>query len=115
MIARMLNILIATWVLVAAFAWPVPTGLFIAMMVLALGIIGGSVLHMYRGGQLGRVTLSLGALLLVSGFLFQARSDFILWNNFLCGVAVGVLSLVKSRENRGRWVPSGTRRRVDVY
>lgn len=114
MFARMINILIATWVLVAAFAWPMPTALFVAMVLVGLGVIAGSVLHMYRG-RFRAVTLVFAALLVVSGFLFQARTDFILWNNFLCGVAIGVLSLLSTKETRrGRWIPSTTRREAHV-
>jgi len=105
--ARMLSILIATWILVAAFAFSPPPPLFVCMIVVGLISIGAEVLAMYRS-RLRFIDTVLALFLTFSGFLLSTGgSDLLLWNNFFSGVALFVLSMIPARIKRGPWMPGG--------
>lgn len=112
MFARFINIFIAMWVLVTAFAFDNPTSLFISMVAVAILVMAVEALSFFATDVRFGATV-LGAWLLISGFVLPAPNDFIVWSNFLCGVTIAVLSMFRTRVRQGPWV-SETRREAEV-
>lgn len=106
MVARMLNILIATWVVVAAFAFNPPTGLFVTMLLIGVLAIGTEIIGMYWQSVRFLDTI-LGLILLMSGFVLRPGSDLLMWNNFFCGFFIVLLSVFQTNIKRGSWMPGG--------
>jgi phosphoglycerol transferase MdoB-like AlkP superfamily enzyme len=111
--ARMLNILIGTWLFLSAFALGMSGVIFWVTLLMGLAVVGLEAMAFYRR-DLRFGTAGAGLVLLVTAFaagfsstsLTQGR-DLAFWNNFFCGVALVVLSLAFSGRVRkqGPWVP----------
>lgn len=108
MFARFINIFVAMWVLVTAFAFDIPTSQFISMVAVAILVMAVEALSFFANDVRFAATV-LGMWLLISGFVLPAPSDFIVWSNFLCGVTIAVLSMVRTRVRQGRWMPESRR------
>jgi hypothetical protein len=104
-LARMVNILLATWLFVTAFAFRPPSGQFVNLLIVPLLIVAFEVASMWRT-NLRFVDAGLGLWLILSIWVLYPHNDFIYWNNFVCGVLIAVLSMVRVRSETGPWVPS---------
>jgi SPW repeat len=104
-LARMVNILLATWLFVTAFAFNATTAQFWSILLVSVLVLTFEVLSMWRN-DLRYVGTALGLWLIVSVWLLPTRNDFIYWNNIVCGLLIAVMSMISSRLKHRPWVPS---------
>lgn len=113
MLARFINILIAMWVIVAAFSYKPPVSQFVSMLIVGVLVMAFEALAFFSN-RLRFVDTIVGAWLVLSAFVLPTGSDFVLWNNFFCGVAIVVLSMVRSRVKTGPWMEQRGRGEAEV-
>ncbi|MGA9525323.1 MAG: SPW repeat protein [Myxococcaceae bacterium] len=101
----MVNILLATWLFVAAFAFNATTAQFWSVLLVSILVVTIEVLSMWRN-DLRFVDTALGLWLIFSVWLLPPRNDFVYWNNIICGLLIAVMSMVRTRVKHRPWVPS---------
>ncbi len=110
--ARMLNILIGTWLLVSAFALGMRGFVFGATVVLGIAVVAIEAFSFWRRDARYGTAIA-GGLVLATAFgaaftptALAAGRDIAFWNNFFCGVALVVLSVgFRVPVSRRRWTP----------
>lgn len=110
MIARLINMAIGTWVFVAAFAFHNPPAQFVSMLILGLLVIAVEVGAMWSN-SFRYLDMVLGLYLAISGYILPVNHHFVLWNNLCCGIAIGILSMFRTRLPARRWDLPPTARR----
>jgi hypothetical protein len=94
--ARVVNILLGSWLLVSAFLWPhVPPQFRNSWSVGALCIVVATLARSVPTLRYGNTIL--GLWLTVTTLLGPAASALTTWNNVLVGVAIAVFSLFSGR------------------
>ncbi|HSD21550.1 MAG TPA: hypothetical protein VLC54_15995 [Anaeromyxobacter sp.] len=93
MAARTLNLILALWLFVSAFAWPRTSASFTNAWVVGLLAAVFAVMGMTRAKARFADT-ALSAWLLVSAFVLPQRSPIARWNDLAVAVAMLLLSLV---------------------
>ncbi len=101
----MVNILLATWLFVTAFAFNAATAQFWSLLLVSVLVVAFEALSMWRN-ELRFVDTVLGLWLVLSVWLLPPRNDFIYWNNIVCGLLIVVMSMIRSRVKHEPWVPS---------
>jgi hypothetical protein len=93
MAARTLNLIVALWLFVSAFAWPRTVPSFTNAWVVGLLAAGIAVMGMTRE-KARFANTALSAWLLVSAFVLPQRAPIARWNDLAVAVAMLILSLV---------------------
>jgi hypothetical protein len=101
----MVNILLATWLFVTAFAFNPSPPQFWSMLIVSVGVVTFECLSIWRD-QLRYVDAALGAWLILSIWVLPTRNEFIYWNNCLVGILIVALSMVRTRVKGRPWVES---------
>lgn len=112
MTSRVLNMLIATWIFVAAFAYTIHSGLFVNMIIISLVLVASEVASMWNNSW-HVLSMIVGVWLAVSAYLLGTANSFILWNNLIFGALVFVFSAFGRRVPLRRWDLPATARRDD--
>lgn len=104
--ARTLNLILAIWLFVSAFAWPHSTASFTNTWIVGLLAAIFALIGMKNPGA-RYVNTALSAWLFISAFVLPHVSAGTVWNNALVAIAMFIISLVP-----GTMMPPLQRRRV---
>jgi hypothetical protein len=101
----MVNILLATWLFVAAFAFNPSRPQFWSMATIAVLVVGFECLSIWKD-RLRYVDTVLGAWLILSIWVLPTRNEFVYWNNCVVGLLIVTLSMVRTKVKNRPWVTS---------
>lgn len=93
--ARWVNAIVGVWLFLSAFFWPHTTSQYTNTWL--MGIIAVAVALISVGSPGFRfVNTAVGIWLVISAFALPTMNAATRWNNFIVGIAIGLLSLVGS-------------------